>query len=428
MNKKILLKNPIQIISILKRVTGELRMKVINNVWISFFIFMTFFLFAGCEFMSIEEDVDSDSSDRIVGGTEAQKGRYPYLVSLQDGEMPGHWCGGALIAADAVLTAGHCKGPNAIRAGVHYLKDKGVYIKIKKEYPHPKYKLSGNDYDFRVLILESKVPAEYGKIVKLNTSASVPTVGKPMTVMGWGETNPGRDWRGLSTVLMKVDVNSISNTECDASKGTIDGFEESYKGQITASMLCGKAAGKDSCQGDSGGPLVVPGATAANDVQVGVVSWGIGCAHKSFPGVYSRVSVAYDWIKETVCKNAQDKTTFQCSGGGGTPDPDPDPDPGTITQLTAGKEVIASAQMSRWVKYKITVPKNKKLMKIAMRNGTGDADLYVQYNAEPSSSSGNLCSPEKSKCRIAKPQAGTYYVFLYAKQAFSGVSLKVTIK
>ena len=52
--------------------------------------------------------------------------------------------------------------------------------------------------------------------------------------------------------------------------------------------------------GDSGGPLIIPGNDTSSDVQIGVVSWGIGCA-RMFPGVYSRVSIAYDWIKETVC-------------------------------------------------------------------------------------------------------------------------------
>ena len=63
---------------------------------------------------------------------------------------------------------------------------------------------------------------------------------------------------------------------------------------------------------DRGGPLVIPGMKATEDVQIGVVSWGIGCATQLFPGVYSRVSTVYDWIKETVCEKSLDPPEDLC--------------------------------------------------------------------------------------------------------------------
>jgi hypothetical protein len=61
--------------------------------------------------------------------------------------------------------------------------------------------------------------------------------------------------------------------------------------------------GEDLCQGDSGGLLVLKSSQGA-DVQVGVVLWRFGCAQKDFPGLYSRVSSAYDWIRETTCRRS----------------------------------------------------------------------------------------------------------------------------
>ena len=74
-------------------------------------------------------------------------------------------------------------------------------------------------------------------------------------------------------------------------------------------MMCaGASGGKDSCQGDSGGPLF----DREKELLVGVVSWGIGCGWEGFPGVYSRISAQYDWIKTTICENSNTQPLF-CS-------------------------------------------------------------------------------------------------------------------
>ena len=54
--------------------------------------------------------------------------------------------------------------------------------------------------------------------------------------------------------------------------------------------------GIDACQGDSGGPLVCL-YKQSSWIQVGIVSFGEGCAWAGNPGVYTRVSGVYDWIQ-----------------------------------------------------------------------------------------------------------------------------------
>lgn len=50
------------------------------------------------------------NNPRIVGGTNADVGEFPYQVSLQLKGLlgGGHFCGGSIIAPNVILTAGHC--------------------------------------------------------------------------------------------------------------------------------------------------------------------------------------------------------------------------------------------------------------------------------------------------------------------------------
>ncbi|KAL7432670.1 hypothetical protein ACHAXM_003955 [Skeletonema potamos] len=124
--------------------------------------------------------------------------------------------------------------------------------------------------------------------------------------MGHGDIAPD-EWNvTISMDLLEVEVNVVSNEEC---------AQTSLKGMITDNMLCAADIGEDSCQGDSGGPLVIKGKDVhgSDDVQVGVVSWGVGCAHPDFPGVYSRVSSAFEWIRQEVCtRSMYPPAEFNC--------------------------------------------------------------------------------------------------------------------
>lgn len=44
--------------------------------------------------------------DRVIGGSDAQKGQFPFQISLRVGGS--HVCGGTIITNKFILTAAHC--------------------------------------------------------------------------------------------------------------------------------------------------------------------------------------------------------------------------------------------------------------------------------------------------------------------------------
>ena len=108
-------------------------------------------------------------------------------------------------------------------------------------------------------------------------------------------------------------------------------------------------------------------------------------------------------------------------GGGG---PGPGPGPGELQNGTPVTGISgASGSTQFWT---ITVPAGASNLSIATSGGTGDADLYVRFGAQPTTTSYD-CRPYRSgnaeSCSFATPQAGTYHVMLRGYSAFSGVTL-----
>merc|ERR1712216_282956 len=96
---------------------------------------------------------------------------------------------------------------------------------------------------------------------------------------------------GYPDTLRHVEVPIVNDSVCEAAYGS--SFDAEYE------ICAGEAeGGVDSCQGDSGGPLVIN--TGSGFSQIGVVSWGIGCADPGYYGVYGEIAAEIDFITSVI--------------------------------------------------------------------------------------------------------------------------------
>jgi secreted trypsin-like serine protease len=258
----------------------------------------------------------------VVGGTGASIAGFPFQVALYNpragSPAVGFFCGGVIIDATHVATAAHCVATGShgqagalaeieVLAGSTQLTptDPGsVRDPVVDASFDSSYSPATSELDVGLLTLARPLwSGPSPSLNGVNTIAPLPVDAELATsyssqqaeqtviatVSGWGDMDPApTDGPSYPTGLRSAQVPLVSEWQCGEDYA---GIEQT----ITPQMICAGNSRRrtDSCYGDSGGPLVVdrdsPADPPADDVLVGLVDFGNGCAQPGYPGVYTRV-------------------------------------------------------------------------------------------------------------------------------------------
>lgn len=238
---------------------------------------------------------------------------FPWMISLQIRSVQralGHFCGGVAVAPAWVLTAAHCvvaaqtdgSGPSRaldpskfdVLSGSNTLSYGGEIRRVDRIVIHPEFRIVRDQVPENDLALLHVTGTPALVPLKRPPKAALGDLlkdGAKIRIFGWG-TSTFRATGPISNTLLYTFVDVVGRAKCNA--------PAVYDGLVQKTMFCAGLGFADACQGDSGGPAI--GYVNGRKYLVGIISWGVGCTNKKFPGVYVNVAAYDGWIDATVGK------------------------------------------------------------------------------------------------------------------------------
>ncbi|KAJ2782627.1 hypothetical protein GGI15_002861 [Coemansia interrupta] len=284
---------------------------------------------------------------RVIGGTDASQGEFPFTAFLMvdEGDQTA-FCGGTIIGRQWILTAGHCvvdtsSGGHSLNVSIPInskkkhvhtepkkhplwrkystIKPKNIVVgigninnaqaapyRVSKVYAHPDLNLDYFDNDVALLKLKKKLSYN-AQVQPIRIDTEPPPDGLRVTGVGWGKTSV--ESQTTADRLQAVDLTLGNEALCHSIRPQFTGNDGNY-------ICVTTPEGRDTCSGDSGGPLLrrcnsdpaLSGTTGTGSwVQLGITSYGDNsertddtvCAATNGAGFYTHAAAYIDWISKT---------------------------------------------------------------------------------------------------------------------------------
>jgi V8-like Glu-specific endopeptidase len=236
--------------------------------------------------------VTSERHPPVIGGSPGSKANWPWLVGLKVDTFSLAFCQGTLLSPRAVLTAAHCVSGSQTHDALKVIAitddvngQKAIKeVQVSDILVHPLYsREKARVYNIAILKLKEPLPPPFVMISHARASDPAPDTLTEIAAI-----------TGAKFGILEAKVPIVAGETCGSSMKDIGVVDDTRN--ICAGFTAG---GVDTCYGASGGPLAVSD-KAGRKYQVGITSWGEGCALPDRYSVYTRVSAFVDWIKQIV--------------------------------------------------------------------------------------------------------------------------------
>lgn len=149
------------------------------------------FLFVGiC--LGLANAKDWHIRGRIVSGSSAERGQFPYQVSFRSEGIDKNFCGGTIIGQQYILTAAHCFIGDTDLSGYYaavnitHETDAGQRLKLSNLVVHPEFRAYEPLSD--IALIRTKEPIEFSHFVKpVDLPSKDIEAGMPVVMSGWGD-------------------------------------------------------------------------------------------------------------------------------------------------------------------------------------------------------------------------------------------------